>query len=267
MIVAASLSLALLQRPPCQPTRLQGLPQHQHQAGVHDRAGAVVMLGGRGPPKEIAKQLAPDPNDPRSKAEGGWTVNDVNKMWAAFESVYGSRERAEVAAKRNVKVLLPFLNTPETIRGAYATLVDMLGKEEAAQIIEKNPGVLSCAPDDLAQAAVHLYARWQRIRPPACLLRAARTCGAGQLAQAHAPYARGTHAWAWRALRTAYSGTAGQHGRRLHPLRRELCLVCRHGTDRRPSALRPAQVGPLPAAHRLRRLPRPVVRRRRLRRS
>jgi hypothetical protein len=28
-------------------------------------------------------------------------------------------------------------------------LVDMLGKEEANQIIEKNPGVLSCEPADL----------------------------------------------------------------------------------------------------------------------
>jgi len=70
-------------------------------------------------------------------------------MWAAWEAVYGSPERAEAAAKRNVKVLLPFLNTPATIRGAYAVLVDMLGKEEAAEIIEKNPGVLSCDPDEL----------------------------------------------------------------------------------------------------------------------
>ena len=115
------------------------------------RSGMMEMAFGRGPPEEIAKQLAPDPNDPRSKAEGGWTVSDVNQMWAAFETVYGSRERAEVAAKRNVKVLLPFLNTPETIRGAYDVLVEMLGKEEAAQIIEKNPGVLSCAPADLAK--------------------------------------------------------------------------------------------------------------------
>ena len=45
-------------------------------------------------------------------------MNDVNQIWAAWEAVYGSPERAEAAAKRNVKVLLPFLNTPATIRGA-----------------------------------------------------------------------------------------------------------------------------------------------------
>ena len=127
-------SLALLQRPPCQ-TKLPPA-----------RSGVLMMARA---PAEIARQLAPDPNDPRSKAEGGWTVNDVNQMWAAWEAVYGSPERAEAAAKRNVKVLLPFLNTPATIRGAYAVLVDMLGKEEAAEIIEKNPGVLSCDPDEL----------------------------------------------------------------------------------------------------------------------
>ena len=127
-------SLALLQRPPCQ-TKLPTA-----------RSGVLMMAR---PPAEIARQLAPDPNDPRSKAEGGWTVNDVNQMWAAWEAVYGSPERAEAAAKRNVKVLLPFLNTPATIRGAYAVLVDMLGKEEAAEIIDKNPGGLSCDPDEL----------------------------------------------------------------------------------------------------------------------
>ena len=148
--VLAATSLAALQRPPCQPSRLHGLAQ-QPTAHYLQRSGVLVMAFGRGPPEDIATQLAPDPNDPRSKAEGGWTVNDVNQMWAAWETVYGSRERAEAAAKRNVKVLLPFLNTPETIRGAYAVLVEMLGKEEAAEIIEKNPGVLSCAPADLAK--------------------------------------------------------------------------------------------------------------------
>jgi hypothetical protein len=98
-------SFALLQRPPFQPK----LPTA--------RIGVLMMAG---PPAEIARQLAPDPNDPRSKAEGGWKVSDVNEMWAAWTAVYGSPERAEAAANRNIKVLLPFLNTPATIRGACA---------------------------------------------------------------------------------------------------------------------------------------------------
>lgn len=138
MLATIGLSLVLVPQ-----TRL-----HPHSAASSGRSGGLSM---RGPPPEIARQLAPDPNDPRSKAEGGWTKSDVNQMWSAFETVYGSRERAEAAANRNVKVLLPFLNSPETIRGSYAVLVDMLGKEEASEIIVKNPGVLSCAPEDLAK--------------------------------------------------------------------------------------------------------------------
>ena len=138
MLAPIGLSLVLVPQ-----TRL-----HPHSAASSGRSGGLSM---RGPPPEIARQLAPDPNDPRSKAEGGWTKSDVNQMWSAFETVYGSRERAEAAANRNVKVLLPFLNSPETIRGSYAVLVDMLGKEEASEIIVKNPGVLSCAPEDLAK--------------------------------------------------------------------------------------------------------------------
>ena len=41
------------------------------------------------------------------------------------------------------------LVSPGTYTSNGQQVVDMLGKEEAAEIIEKNPGVLSCDPDEL----------------------------------------------------------------------------------------------------------------------
>merc|ERR1712070_231172 len=65
--------------------------------------------------------------------------------------VYGSRDQALVAAEKNIQVLLPFLNSPEIITGAYAVLVDMLGREGADEVVRKNPGVLACDPKSLSK--------------------------------------------------------------------------------------------------------------------
>ena len=78
-------------------------------------------------------------------------VGKVTALWSSFESVYGSRELAEAAARRNPQVLLPFLNSPATIKGAHRTLVDLFGAAGAADIISKNPGVLACDPNTLAK--------------------------------------------------------------------------------------------------------------------
>lgn len=48
------------------------------------------------------------------------------------------------------QVILPAINTPGTIIGAHRALVNIFGKEGAADIIERNPGVLACDPQTLA---------------------------------------------------------------------------------------------------------------------
>lgn len=50
-------------------------------------------------------------------------------------------------------VQLPYINKPSTIIGAHGVLVDMFGKEGAAELIRKNPGVLACNPKTLAETA------------------------------------------------------------------------------------------------------------------
>tara|TARA_B100000524_G_scaffold80011_1_gene36622 strand:- start:1238 stop:1876 length:639 start_codon:yes stop_codon:yes gene_type:complete len=119
------------------------LPLPMRPVATIGRAGRIVL---RAVPPEIATQLAPAEGDPNA-----WTQKDVSAIWAAFEKVYGSREQALVAAEKNIQVLLPFLNSPEIITGAYAVLVDMLGREGADEVVRKNPGVLACDPKSLSK--------------------------------------------------------------------------------------------------------------------
>ena len=65
--------------------------------------------------------------------------------------VYGSRDDALAATRKNQQVILPYINSPECIVGAHASLVGLFGKDGAAEIIRKNPGVLACNPESLAQ--------------------------------------------------------------------------------------------------------------------
>jgi hypothetical protein len=136
------------------------------------------MVRFRKPPQEILEKIRP-----------GWRGDDVgtaeaiSNMWFAFESVYGSQEEALAASRKKfagaaaitrtppyiifgrrssrrraatcgsptyAQVLLPIINSPATIIGAHAVLVELFGKEEARSIIRSHPGILACGPSSLA---------------------------------------------------------------------------------------------------------------------
>jgi len=114
------------------------------------RAGRVPALMlqfpfERRPPQEILDKLQP-----------GWrkdfvgTPKDISGIWFAFEKVYGGREKALAASRKNSQVLLPIVNSAATILGAHQVLLDLFGPAEAADIIEKHPGILACSPSSLA---------------------------------------------------------------------------------------------------------------------
>ena len=114
-------------------------------AATRPRSAAVQLLFSPLPP-EIKRIARPD----WRYQESSCTEGELRKIWSAFEKVYGSREKALAASRKNQQVILPYVNSPETIIGAHKALVDMMGKEGAARIIEKNPGVLACNPATLA---------------------------------------------------------------------------------------------------------------------
>eukprot|EP00967_Tisochrysis_lutea_P135643 scaffold240986_cov32-Tisochrysis_lutea.AAC.3 len=125
------------------------LPRGHSSAYGTQRSSSTVMMRGpfrRQPPREVMERMVP-----------GWrkeyvgTQQEIAEMWLAFEEVYGGRERALMAWRKNGLVLKPTINSPQTIRGAHRALVELFGKAGAAEIIDMHPGVLACDPVSLAQ--------------------------------------------------------------------------------------------------------------------
>ena len=117
-------------------------------------SAAMQFGGGAGkPPPEVMRCLTPAYE---GAARGGepfvaGTEAELTAIWKAMVKVYGSREKAQAACQKNSQVYLPYINTPECIVGAHGALVTLFGKEGAAEIIRKNPGVLACNPKTLAE--------------------------------------------------------------------------------------------------------------------
>ena len=55
-------------------------------------------------------------------------------------------QEALLAIRKNPAIMLPYLNCAENVRGSYKVIVDFCGKEDAEEILRKNPGVLGCIP-------------------------------------------------------------------------------------------------------------------------
>ena len=75
---------------------------------------------------------------------------EVEILWGALRSCYGTESEAVAAAARNTGTILPYLNSPSNIKGCYAVLVEMMGSEQAGDVCAKNPGILQCNPQILA---------------------------------------------------------------------------------------------------------------------
>ena len=116
-----------------------------------------MQLGGPGKvPPEVTACLKPAYE---GAARGGepfvaGTMAELTAIWKAMVKVYGSREEALTACKKNQQVYLPYINTPECIIGAHGALISINGKDWAAEIIRKNPGVLACNPKTLATVSL-----------------------------------------------------------------------------------------------------------------
>ncbi|KAL3925877.1 MAG: hypothetical protein SGPRY_003546 [Prymnesium sp.] len=74
---------------------------------------------------------------------------DILVLWKEFKKCYPSESVAQEMLSKNTAVILPQLNSPRKIKGTYALLNKRLGKQRAAEVFRKNPGVLICSPESL----------------------------------------------------------------------------------------------------------------------
>ena len=69
----------------------------------------------------------------------------VEKNWAALAKIYGDQETARVAVLQNRQVVSPVYADPALLQRTRDILVEKLGREEAMQVMQDNPAVVSRA--------------------------------------------------------------------------------------------------------------------------
>jgi len=105
---------------------------------------AVVKKGQA--PKLRGKRLSPNALEVTQGFKREYAKKDVEVLWAALLKIYGSQVAAEAAAKANPQILNPSYSFCNTMLESERVLVDMMGREEAMEVMTKNPAVLQCGP-------------------------------------------------------------------------------------------------------------------------
>lgn len=110
-------------------------------------AAAVAMA--RWSAADLGQPARPLPPQVETLLSDDTPRKQTAQCYAAFRECFATDEDAIKAVQRNTGVVLPYLNVPSNIRGNYAYLVEILGRDGARDVCAKNPGVLSCNPKAL----------------------------------------------------------------------------------------------------------------------
>ena len=73
-----------------------------------------------------------------------YAQKDIDALWNTAKQLYGSEAKATQAVKQNSQVICPLYATPASMRVAYNSLVKLVGKKDALEIMEQNPAILQC---------------------------------------------------------------------------------------------------------------------------
>jgi len=108
------------------------------------KVGEKPKVRGRKLPAEVLQIT-------KLKAEGGkfrkeYPMKELEVLWGALFSCYGSEALATQAVKENWQIINPSYSFPNTLIASRDTLFEMMGKEEAIEVMLLNPAVLQCGP-------------------------------------------------------------------------------------------------------------------------
>merc|ERR1719247_1472046 len=122
---------------------------------ISGRAPAPRMMAADTRTKIVPKGLPPKIADRVSFATSGVKqanqIQEIEILWKTFKGCYANEKLAIEAVTKNAAVLQPQLNSPTKITGTYKLLVSRFGKAGAADVIQRNPGVLVCTPASMAK--------------------------------------------------------------------------------------------------------------------
>jgi len=91
-------------------------------------------------------RLPPSMLEVTSRFKKQYERKDLEVLWGALLKVYGSQDLAEQAVRENPQVLNPSYSFCNTMLASKEVLVEMMGKEDAMDVMLKNPAILQCGP-------------------------------------------------------------------------------------------------------------------------
>ena len=147
LVVAAATTGAALVLPQA---AAHGTAAVAHLAPRHRVAASPIM--GQWLKSDMSSASLPLPDEIEAMLSEDTPRPLTEIMWAAFRSCYPDDDAAIAAAERNTGVILPYLNRPSNIYGSFEVLKETFGDEGAAEVVRKNPGILTCDPRALAGA-------------------------------------------------------------------------------------------------------------------
>ena len=100
--------------------------------------GAKPKVGPKKAPKEVLELTA--------KFKKEYTSREIDALWGAMLACYGTQDLAVQAAFENPQIVNPSYSFVNTMISSKEVLFDMMGKEEALEVMLKNPAVLQCGP-------------------------------------------------------------------------------------------------------------------------
>jgi len=103
------------------------------------RSGQKVKVRGRKLPAEVKEVIA-------NKFKKEYPQKDLEALWGTLVQCYGTEALAAQAVKDNWQMINPSYSFPNTMLTSRDVLVDMMGKEEALEVMTLNPAVLQCGP-------------------------------------------------------------------------------------------------------------------------
>ena len=93
----------------------------------------------------VARQL-PEPVEKLLPAAARNDLASVVPLWKALRQCYATEEAALAALRVNPALVYPWVSSAGKIKGSYAVIVELCGKDAAIEVITKNPGALGNDP-------------------------------------------------------------------------------------------------------------------------
>ena len=97
-------------------------------------------------PKVRGRKLPPAAIEVTKRFKKEYPKKDLEQLWGALLACYGTEELALQAVKDNYQILNPSYSFCNTMLSSRDVLVDMMGKEDALEVMCLNPAVLQCGP-------------------------------------------------------------------------------------------------------------------------